>query len=352
MATGLNIRDFTKVYRESQYTNQGSLVLSEIEHNAYLNKLTIEITDYDANRSTNFKSLPESTHWGYLTTFKGSSVVDKIPVKFAKQRVYELINFGIWNYHQSTENLILNQAMIQAGSNGVIESSSGDGALGTLIKLFIEAKDFVGGEINNASNWLIGKQLFGESGEVPVEENYTAFPVASPYPDVFKFLSDIPLSFKFRLESWYLVNPSVYIASNPTDTSDETEGEDQYPVPNPGDGDGDGSEFPPASAPANGADPRDYGEDEDLPGTGVWTFVVSFSDPGNNAFCNNVPPATLQLRGFPDEPPAREFTGPVTPEGGRPGRFFTSVGEVLHGGTCQVNGPGNLTFIPDGPSNQ
>ena len=352
MATGLNIRDFTKVYRESQYTNQGRLVLSEIEHNAYLNRLTIEITNYDANRSTNFKSLPESTHWGYLTTFKGSSVVDKIPVKFSKQRVYECINSGLWNYHQATEQVNLNNTIQVAIANEVIgtliDQSIPFPGIETLLKLVESFED----NAATVLKWLFSIKSVNDADEPDERASYTGFPLASPYPDIFKFLSDIPLSFKFRLESWYLVNPAVYITANPTDTSDKTEDEDQYPVPNPGNGDGDGSEFPPAGAPADGADPRDFGEDEDLPGTGVWTFVVSYSNPGNNAFCNNLPPATLALRGFPDEPVQREFTGPPTAAGGRPGRFFTSVASVNHGGDCQLNGPGSAFFTPDGPSSQ
>jgi hypothetical protein len=350
MATGLNIRDFTKVYRESQYTNQGSLVLSEIEHNAYLNRLTIEITDYDANRSTNFKSLPESTHWGYLTTFKGSSVVDKIPVKFAKQRVYEFINIGVWNYHQETENIRLTKVFNESAANSILQSQLLSETQTKVVDFYLDLIGNLPPQIEEDLKWILSFTYRGEEPEPPENKDYTAFPIASPYPDIFKFLSDIPLSFKFRLESWYLLNPSVYITANPTDTSDETEGEDEYPVPTAGDGNGDGSEFPPAGAPDPNADPRDYGDEQGQPGTGEWTFVISFSDPGNNAACNNVPPATLALRGFPDEPVQREFTGPPVPAGGRPGRFFTSVASAAHGGDCQVNGPGSAFFTPDGPS--
>lgn len=350
MPTGLNIRDFEKRYREVQYSEQGSIRLTEVEHNAYLNRLTIEITHYDAYRSVNYKTLPENTHWGYLTSFKGSSVVTNLGVKFVKQRVFECINHSIWDYHQSTETVSLLAAATESGVNSLISGGVLGDAVGALVRIFVKAKEGLGEAFENAKGWLVGYEELGESDPNEPTYTYTAFPVASPFPDVWKFKADIPCSFKLRLESWYLVNPLVYTVANPTDTSDETEDESEYPTPAAGNGDGGGQEFPASSAPDPNSDARDFAEDVDLPGTGTWTFVVSFSNPGNNAFCDNVPPATLQLRGFPDEPPAREFTGPVTQEGGRPGRFFTSVAEVLHGGSCQVNGPGSLSFIPDGPS--
>lgn len=350
MPTGLSIRDFTKVYRELRYSNQGSIRLSEIEHNAYLNRLTVEITHYDAYRSINYKTLPDNTHWGYLTSFKGSSVTNNLAVKFAKQRVFEHINQGIWEYHQSTENLNLSNATTQSGVNALISGGVLGEATDALVRLFLEAKDAVGESFSNAAAWLVGYEQLGENDPSEPDYSYTAFPIASPYPDVFKFLADVPCSFLFRLESWYLVNPVVYAVSNPTDTSDETEDESEYPTPDAGDGSGEGANFPPSSAPGSGSDPRDFEEDVGLPGTGVWTFTISFSDPGNNAFCNNIPASFAQLRGFPDEEPQREFTGPPVPAGGRPGRFFTSVDSFAHGGDCQVNGPGSLTFIADGPS--
>lgn len=350
MATGLNIRDFTKKYREVQYTEQGSIRLSEVEHNAYLNRLTLEITHFDASRSINYKTLPENTHWGYVTSFKGSSVVSNLGVKFVKQRIFEHINSSIWDYHNAQENIWLLSSIVQKyGQLALGELSSLDDGIGIpgLIVTAIEGLENVTGP---AVEWLIEQFVGGDITPNNPAQAYSAYPIASPFPDVWKFKSDIPCSFTFRLESWYLVNPIVYVVSNPTDTSDETEDESEYPSPAAGNGDGGGQEFPPSGAPDPMSDPRDFKEDVGQPGTGVWTFVVSFSDPGNNAFCNNVPPATLQLRGFPDEPPMREFTGPVTPEGGRPGRFFTSVAEAAHGGSCQVNGPGSLNFIADGPS--
>jgi hypothetical protein len=351
MATGLGIRNFTKVYRESQYTNQGSLILSGTEHNAYLNRLTVEVTHFDAYRSENFKTLPENTHWGYLTQFKGSSVLSSTPVKFVKQRVFEHINQGIWAYHQTTENVRLLNASTESGVNSLIAGGVLGDATGALIRIFIKAKEGLGDTFDNAAAWLLGYEQAGDGGVGEAGNSYTGFPIASPFPDAFKFKADIPVSFKFRLESWYLVNPIIYITSNPSDASDETNGEDEYPSPEPGNSDGKGQEFPPASAPASGSDPRDYATKPGQPGTGVWTFVVSFSNPGNNAACNNIPAATLALRGFPDEPVKREFTGPPVQAGGRPGRFFTSVASVNHGGDCQVNGPGSAFFTADGPSN-
>lgn len=349
MPTGLTIRDFSKVYREVQYSEQGSIRLSEIEHNAYLNRLTLEITHYDANRSINYKTLPENTHWGYLTAFKGSSVINSLAVKFVKQRVFEHINQPIWDYHQSTESFQLSSAVSESGINALISGGVLGEATDALVRLFVEAKDSLEETFNNATAWLVGSRPLGENPTGEPDYSYTAFPVASPFPDVWKFKSDIPVSFKFRLESWYLVNPVVYITANPTDTSDETEDESEYPSPAPGDGDGGGQEFPASSAPDPSSDPRDFAEDVGEPGTGVWTFTIGFSDPGNNPACNNIPAGFFELRGFPDEPPQREFTGPPTSTGGRPGRFFTSVDSFTHSGDCALGGPGSPTFTADGP---
>lgn len=350
MPTGLLVRDFVKEYRELRYESQGSIRLSEIEHNAYLNRLTVEITHYDAYRSENYKTLPENTHWGYLTAFKGSSVMNNTPVKFVKQRVFEHINDAIWNYHQATENLDILSSFDLSVATTIIAQLKDESTPIPGFEKFLELNESLEDNTLPFFQWLVGI-ADPEGTEFPEDNrNYRAFPVASPYPDVWKFKSDIPVSFLFRLESWYLVPPSVYILDNPTDTSDETEDESEYPEPSPGPGAGGAGSFPPSSAPGEGSDPRDFGDDEGLPGTGVWTFTISFSDPGNNAFCNNVPAAFAQLRGFPDEEPQREFTGPPVASGGRPGRFFTSVDSFNHGGDCQVNGPGSLSFIADGPS--
>lgn len=352
MPTGAQIREFIKKYREVQYTEQGSLILSETEHNAYLNRLTIEITHVDAPRSVNYKTLPDNTHWGYLTTFKGSSVINSLAVKFVKQRVFEHINQGIWHYHQATENTRVNRATVQTASNAIVEAAIPPGQVIRIIRILIAAKQIIIDPFIDGLDWIFEYDFGEDEPEENTDTNYTGFPVASPFPDIFKFKADVPVSFKFRLESWYLVEPGIYEISNPTDTSDETEDEDQYPEPTPGDGDGGGQEFPAASAPPSGADPRDFAEDVDQPGTGVWTFTLSFSDPGSNPACNNVPASFASLRGFPDEPPQREFTGPPGQYGGRPGRFFTSVDSFNHSGDCGIGGPGNPVFTPDGPSNQ
>lgn len=350
MATGSEIRDFTKKYREVRYSNQGSIRLSEIEHNAYLNRLTIEITHFDAYRSINFKTLPDNTHWGYATFFKGSSVTNNVAVKFSKQRVFEHINQGIWHHHSAQENLRLQKSFAESAANSILQSELLEDAQSKAVDFYLQLISSLPDQIEEDLRWILSFTYRGEGEETPSNADYTAFPVASPFPDVVKFLSDIPCSFLFRLESWYLVNPAIYITSNPTDSEDATDDEGEYPSPESGDGSGEGAEFPPSGAPDSRSDSRDFAEDVGQPGTGVWTFVVSFGDPGNNAFCNQVPAATLQLRGFPDEPPKKEFTGPQVPEGGRPGRFYTSVASVPFGGTCALSEPGSATFIPDGPS--
>lgn len=261
MATGLLIRDFNKNYRESRYANEGSFRLTEVEHNAYLNRLTLEITHYNAYRSVSYKTNPDNTHWGYLTSFKGSAVSQNLPIKFAKQRVFELINQGIWDYHQAAESLNLSTSVAEASLNTFIVGGVFGEATDTLLRLYIEAKDTLTDALSNNAAWLVGNRSFNEGESIGVNYSYTAFPIASPFPDVFKFKSDIPCSFLFRLESWYLVNPAVYIVSNPTDTSDETEGEEEYPKPDMGDGSGSNAGFPPSSAPDPANNPRDYEAD-------------------------------------------------------------------------------------------
>ena len=260
MGTGLTIRDFTKVYREARYANQGALRLSEIEHNAYLNRLTLEITHYDADRAFNRKTLPDTTHWGYITTFKGSSVSQNIPIKFVKQRAFELINSGIWQYHQNEESADVITGAIQTFGNLALGELSyvGDGV--GIVGILLQAIEGLETITAPAFSWLYEQITGDQSPEDVPTKNYNPYPIASPFPDVFKFKSDIPTSFLFRLESWYLVNPAIYITSNPTDTDDATAGEDEYPEPAQGDGDGDSSEFPPSSPNDPDNDPRDGGQ--------------------------------------------------------------------------------------------
>lgn len=350
MATGAGIRDFTKVYRELTYSNEGSIRLTGTEHNAYLNRLTLEVTHYDAYRSFNFKSNPDTTHWGYLTSFKGSSVVDKMAVNFVKQRVFEHINSGIWQYHSAQENLRLQKSFAESAANSILQSELLEDAQSKAVDFYLRLISSLPDQVEEDLRWILSFTYRGEGEEPQTNEDYTAFPICSPFPDVFKFKSDIPCAFKFRLETWYLVNPSVYIVANPTDASDETDDESEYPEPNPGNGNGQGQEFPPSSAPNPDSDPRDFegGLEE---GTGVWTFSISFGDGGGNPFCLQVPAATLALRGYPDEPPKKRFTGPrKMPEGGTPGEYYTSVDSAAFGGDCTVSDVVNPVFIADGPS--
>lgn len=268
MPTGALIRDFYKESRELRYTNQGSIRLSEIEKNAYRNALTIEITDIDSPRYANLKTLPDNTHYGYATQFRGSSVVDCDAIKFAKFRLLDILNPGIWAYHQSTESQRILYGLVDFLSSEVPQS-----IIEALSPDIAEVLCFAGRWINNAGplttpadEWII--QMLGCDAFVPAERAsnaYRALPIASPFPDVIKFKSDVPCSFLFRLESWYLLNPAVYILESPTDDGDQTEGEDEYPQPEVGDGDGDGTEFPSPSPKDAESDPRDYGSSNEPP---------------------------------------------------------------------------------------
>ena len=252
--TGLLIRDFFKQYRELRYSSQGSIDFSEIEVNAYRMSLTLEVTHMDGPRYGNLKSLPENTHYGYVTTFRGSTVEKLIPIKFAKQRVFDIINQGIWNYHHGTEAVSLDKSFSEGSANAVLQSGLLSDAGNKVVSFFIEARDFVEGEIESAFAWLFGYNYgSGTPGGPGADvQNYRALPIASPFPTVCKFKADVPLSFLWRLELWYLVDPAVYIVDNPTDSGDETDGEDEYPTP-----DSEGP-VPPSSLPGVGLDPRDF----------------------------------------------------------------------------------------------
>lgn len=283
MATGALIRDFQKDYRELRYSDSGSIELSEVEHNAYRAALTLEITHVDAPRYGSKKTLPDNTHYGYVTLFRGSTVTDTLAIKYPKFRVFDIRNQGIWNYHQLTESVQLGAGVSVAAAN-----ASGSGVLGRLGSLatgticFLIGIDYAQGGGGPVSDFVL--DFFDcddpDGGSRDVSRRYRAFPIATPFPDIAKFKSDIPCSFLWRLELWYLVNPAVYITDNPTDTGDETEGEDEYPSPEQGDGDGDGDEFPDSDEPDPGRDSRDYSGGVFDPDMGFTFQVDMFADPG------------------------------------------------------------------------
>lgn len=264
MSTGLLIRDFAKQYRELRYSDSGSIGISEIEHNAYRLALTLEITHIAGPRYANLKTLPENTHFGYVSLFRGSTVTDSIAIKYPKFRVFDIINQGIWNYHQHTENMMLlsqiEGQLAAAEADNIIEEITGvlDAPRCFILRgLFPQGADPVADFV---LKWQGCLEPPG-ANEVPFVDAYRAFPIATPFPDIAKFKADISCSFLWRLEQWYLVNPAVYIADNPTDAGDETEGEDEYPEPISGE------PFPESSPAGEGRDPRDFtgGSDSEIP---------------------------------------------------------------------------------------
>lgn len=311
MSTGLLIRNFHKQDRELRYSDSGSIRFSEIEHNAYRLSLTLEITHIDAPRYGNKKTLPDNTHYGYVTIFKGSTVADMVSIKYPKFRVFDIINQGIWNHHQHTESLqtetLVSSQSTEAAARGILERIGG--VADTTVCVVWRFLDFLGED-------FVDKFVYNVFGcndpDLPENgrelEQYRAFPVASPFPTVIKFKSDVPVSFLWRLEAWYLKNPLVYIVDNPTDTSDITDGEDEYPEPESGDGDGDGSEFPPSDMPDSDSDPRDFSDrDSNVSGVGGW-LAYEFIDfagvwrPGIQGGATFGYPGGIQCR--PGEPSA------------------------------------------------
>lgn len=268
MSTGSLIRNFSKDDRELRYANSGSIRLTDVEHNAYRLSLTLEITNIDAPRYGNKKTLPDNTHYGYLTYFKGTTVTDSKAVKFPKFRVFDIINQGIWNYHQSTETTQLlagtTQSTAEASTNFIQDKVSGwlDTILGSSFCSVVQFLDNVPDSWDTQADysWLLNVAGCEDSseGKLALASDYRGFPVASPFPTVVKFKSDVPASFLWRLEAWYLANPGTYIENSPTDSDDQTDDEDEYPDPEQGDGDGAGDEFPASSYPDPGSDERDY----------------------------------------------------------------------------------------------
>lgn len=310
--TGLLIRDFSKQYRELRYSDSGSIGISEVEHNAYRLSLTLEVTHLDGVRYSNLKTLPENTHYGYCTLFRGSTVTENIPVKFPKFRIFDIVNQGIWNYHQATENVQVIDSLM--GSYGLYYHSAH--------LALAESESPVGNLVRGVGKLAIpdgqgdGERLYWESQVEELTEDfdgddgYRAYPVATPFPDIAKFKGDLKCSFLWRLEAWYLVNPLVYVLDNPTDTGDETEDEDEYPQPNEGDGDGDGDEFPSSSNPWGGSDPRDFGE-QDFPGQfdPQKQARITVAVTANDGSCVAVSFQHTQVLGMLPSPPASVARG-------------------------------------------
>lgn len=339
MATGLLIRDFFKQYREARYSGRGSLTVSGIEHNAYRLSLTLEITHLDSPRYGNLKTLPENTHYGYVTLFRGSTVTETIPVKYPKVRIFDIINQGIWNYHQQTESLQLGAGVSVSSSNAA--SSGILGKLGDLVSgtvCFLVGLETASSGGGPGSDFVLDFFDCSEpdSESRDITKKYRGFPVATPFPDIAKFKGDVPMSFLWRLEQWYLVNPAVYITDNPTDASDETDGEDEYPIPEQGDGDGDGDEFPQSDEPDPSSDPRDFSSGDILGRVGLWRTAIRFFNPGSNPACDAVPNGTISLNGYANEVPSFVPDGTTNPTGGVPGSWQTSIDSSKISGDCGV----------------
>lgn len=259
-----------------RYSNSGSIGISDIEKNAYRLSLTLEVTHIDAPRYGNLKTLPEHTHYGYLTYFRGSTVTDLQPVKFAKYRVFDIINSDLWHHYQSSELLkslyFLVGNHVSTATNVILDAISNPAV--EAFCLIARILDVVEDPVDQLLYELFDCNLDAPEAGPEVTDGYTALPVASPFPDIVKFKADIPLSFLWRLEAWYLQNPVVYVVGSPVDSGDLTEGEDEYPEPQSGDGDGDGSEFPGSDLPDELRDPRDFSADQSFSNVRA-TFTVT-----------------------------------------------------------------------------
>ena len=142
-----------------------------------------------------------------------------------------------------------------------------------------------------------------------------------------------------------MVNPTVYITSNPTDTGDETEGEDEYPAPEAGDGGGAGEEFPPSSPRDNDNDPRDYDEN-DFGEQGTWTVLLNYFDAGNNPPCNDVPDRPFVIAGYANSPPQVIVTAPPNETGAPAKSLQTALQTLPIARDCGVTLVGDATFTP------
>lgn len=273
--TGVGIRDFFKTTRSVQFDSQGSIRLTSVEQAAYRSSLTIEILAFRGQRYISYKQLPDETHWGYATFFDGSAVREKVAVKFAKQRLFEVVNDSLWHHYQATESTRLIGRTLEAVGDKIVSSGGSEGGLLGLGRIVWDFVVEVGELAGKLLTWLVS--LDDSDGENALGVNaYNAYPVVPKMPSLVKFLSDLPCDFTLTLESWYLTNPAVLITGSPVDTGDETDGENEYPDPEK-DTDKSGE-----SSPDPDSDSRDFVPlgDENSPGASqIRVTVPAYGNP-------------------------------------------------------------------------
>ena len=135
------------------------------------------------------------------------------------------------------------------------------------------------------------------------------------------------------------------MTSNPTDTSDETEGESEYPSPIPGNGDGGGQEFPGPSERDPSNDPRDY-TNGDYGEQGTWTVQLNYFDAGNNPACNAVPDRPFVIAGYANSPPVVITTAPPNETGAPAKSLQTALQTLPIARDCGVSLIGDAVFTP------
>ena len=277
-------RTFAKSERTETFSSEGSIRLTDIEKAAYFLAVDIEILGASTSRYQNYKINPPSTHWGYCSVFSGASVRGYFPVNFALARVYEGQSPETWLHFQLAELETIRGEADAAGLTAILKELISEFPGGeTLVSIWEEAVvpagEFVAGVYRAAWRFL----GIGEDVPEQAELTYTAMPVRSPHPTVIKFLSDIPLDFRFRLQAWHLINPVAYITGTiPVDGSDATDGEDEDRSP-------DGEIGRPYSDPDPDSDPDDFDGTPGvgfnpipLPGQGTPTPIGEPGDPWND----------------------------------------------------------------------
>jgi hypothetical protein len=251
-------REFFKQSRRENFDDQGSLRLTEIEQNAYRNIVTFEAVELMAPRYANFKTLPENTHYGYVTHFEGDSVTKVEGVKFPLYRLSDTRNEMLWHFYQLQEMLNLIQGFNESIANAVVEELKDSAP--NLIQFVLELTEPGSGPADRVWEWLIS--LVDDPSNPPPSEPFIPLPIDSPHPTVIKFSSDVPMRFSLRLDSWFLANPVVYVVGSVVDSEEPTEGEGEYPdngdTNNPAGGThGDNAQsLPPADS-----DPLDFSPD-------------------------------------------------------------------------------------------
>jgi len=274
----MTTREFFKESRLLRFDDSGSIRLSEIEQNAYRNVITFEAVDVVGFRYYNYKFNPAQSFYGNCTVFEGATASRTIPLHFIRQRLTDTRNEMLWHRYTTTEVV----QFLESYSELTASESSSGGAV-EYLKEYVET---LSDPIASAWEWVISKVIGDGSGQT--DDEYIPLPVDTPHPTVVKIKCDVPCRFLLHLDSWYLVNPVVYIVGSAVDSDEPQDDGSEFPdgggTDNPDGGAfGDGNESPLDP----GSDARDKGEDAGWASGATVNFQVTTSVHLGGA-CDNI----------------------------------------------------------------